>query len=156
MNSRFPWLSIASVAVTLAAQPSAAQSALPANLQSDRAAIQQDQAMVQDAERQLRADRVAGNAAAEAADRTALRIARMKSAEDFGVLLGDAQPILKPDRDAVLAALTQLHADQAAGNTNAVQADQAALAAAEGRLAADRQAIFGGLGRRFFGRRAPD
>jgi hypothetical protein len=149
MNSRFPLLSIAFLATSLAVQQAAAQTPLPANVQADRAAIQQDQALVQGAASQFRTDRAAGNAAAVAADRTALRLARMKAAEDFGALLRDAQPILQPDRTAVVAALTQLHADQVANNASALQADQAAVVAAESQLKADREAIFGGLGKGF-------
>jgi hypothetical protein len=148
MTSRFLLLSIAALA-TIVAQQAAAQTTLPANVQADRATIQQDQALVRSVMSQLRTDQAAGNAAAEAADRTALRLARMKVAEDFGALLRDAQPILQPGRTAMVAALTQLHTDQVANNASAVQADQAAVAAAESQLKADREAIFGGLGRGF-------
>ncbi len=148
MTSRFLLLSIAALATTVV-QQAAAQTTLPANVQADRATIQQDQALVRSVMSQLRTDQAAGNAAAEAADRTALRLARMKVGEDFGALLRDAQPILQPGRTAMVAALTQLHTDQVANNASAVQADQAAVVAAESQLKADREAIFGGLGRGF-------
>jgi hypothetical protein len=146
MNSKFVWLSTGLLAATLIAQQASAQATLPANLQADRVAIQQDKLLVQNIAGQLRTDEVAGNAAAVAADRTALRLAQIKGAQDLGVLRQDAQPILQPDQAALIAALTQLHSDQLANNASAVQTDQAAVTAAETQLRTDRETIFGGLG----------
>lgn len=149
MTSRFLLLSIVSLAAPLIAQQAAAQTILPADVQADRTTIQQDRIDVQNAMSQLRTDEAAGNAAAVAADRTALRLARMKTGRDFGKLLQDAQPILQPDLAALMAALTQLHSDQLANNASAVRTDQAGVAAAEKQLMTDREAIFGGLGEGF-------
>jgi hypothetical protein len=148
MLSRPTSLSIAAFAVSLIALPATAQTApaLPQNVQADRATIQQDQTLVQNWVQQLRTDEAAGNAAAVAADRTGLRLARMKTEQDLGQLRQDAQPVLQPDRAALTAALMQLYADQHAVNTTALAADQAAVAAAEAQLRTDREAIFGGLG----------
>jgi hypothetical protein len=154
MTSKFLSLSIVVLAASLVALRAAAQSTLPANVQSDRATIQQDQTLVQNTVQQLRIDEAAGNSSAVAADRTALRLARMKTGQDFGQLHQDAQPILQPAQAALTAALTQLYSDQHANNASAVQTDQAAVAAAETQLRTDREAIFGGLGEGFGGRHA--
>ena len=147
MTSNCPSLSIAALAASLVALPALAQSALPANVQADRATILQDQMLEQNVVQQLRTDETAGNVAATAADRTALHLARMKTGQDLGKLGQDAQPILEPDRAALTTALTQLYSDQHAGNASAVQTDQAAVTSAETQLRNDRQAIFGGLGK---------
>jgi hypothetical protein len=151
MTSKFLALSIAALAASLYALQAAAQSALPANVQAARATIQQDQTLVQNVIQQLRTDEAAGNAAAMAADRTALRLAHMKTGQDFDQLRQDAQPILQPDQAALTTALTQLYSAQHAGNASAVQTDQAAVAAAETQVKTDREAIFGGLGKGFGG-----
>jgi len=151
MTSKFLCLSLAAAAAFTFAIQAFAQITLPVNVQADRALIQQDQVAVQSAWQQLKADEATGNAAAAAADRTALRLARMKTAQDFGQLHQDARPILQPNQATLTAALTQLYADQRANNVGAVQADQAAVAAAEAQLKTDREAIFGGLGKGFGG-----
>jgi hypothetical protein len=134
--------------MSLVALPAMAQSTpvLPQNVQADRATIQQDETLVQNWVQQLRIDEAAGNAAAVAADRTGLRLARMKAGQDLGQLRQDAQPLLQPDQAALTAALMQLYADQHAVNTSALAADQAAVGTAEAQLRTDREAIFGGLG----------
>jgi hypothetical protein len=149
MTSRLLLVSLAALAAPFVAQQAAAQSTLPANLQTDRATIQEDHALVKSAMTQLRTDEAAGNAAAVAADRTGLRLARMKVGEDIQTLHQDAQPVLQPERTTLVAALTQLHADQVANNAAAVQADQAAVEAAGKQLTTDRKAIFAGLGEGF-------
>jgi hypothetical protein len=149
MTSKFLSLSVAALAASVVALPAAAQTPLPANLQADRATIQQDQTLVQSIVQQHRTDEAAGNSAAVAADRTALRLARMKTGQDFGQLHQDAQPLLQPGHAALTTALTQLYTDQHTNNVSAVQADQAAVAAAEAQLKTDREAIFGGLGKGF-------
>ena len=154
MTSKLLSLSIVVLAASLVALRAAAQSTLPANVQADRATIQQDQTLVQNTVQQLRIDEAAGNSSAVAADRTALRLAHMKTGQDFGQLRQDAQPILQPAQAALTAALTQLYSDQHANNASAVQTDQAAVAAAETQLRTDREAIFGGLGEGFGGRHA--
>ena len=146
MTRRVTLLSIMSAVACIVAGQAAAQTALPANVQADRAAIQQDQATVQTAVQQMQADEAAGNATAVAADRTALRLARMKVAQDFGQLHQDAQVVLAPDQAALTSALTRHYSDQVASNVSAVQIDQAAVTAAEGQLRSDREAVFGGLG----------
>jgi len=147
--SRRSLFSIVSAVALIVAGQAVAQTALPASVQADRAAIQQDQTNVQNAVQQLRADEAAGSATAAAADRTALRLARMKLAQDFAQLHQDAQPMLAPDRAALTAALTKLYSDQTANNVSAVQLDQAAVTAAEAELQSDREAVFGGLGSPF-------
>jgi hypothetical protein len=149
MTSKFLSLGLAVAAASTFALPATAQVSLPANVQADRTLIQQDQIAVQNAFQQLRADEAAGNASAAAADRTALRLAHMKMAQDFAQLHQDAQSVLQPGQAALTAALTQLLADQQAGNTSAVQTDQAAVAAAEAQLKSNREAIFEGLGKGF-------
>ena len=151
MASKFLSLGFAVAAASAFALPATAQVTLPANVQADRALIQQDQIAVHDAFQQLRTDEAAGNASAAAADRTALRLAHMKMAQDFAQLHQDAQLVVLPSQAALTAALTQLLADQRAGDTNAVQADQAAVAAAEAQLKSNREAIFEGLGKGFGG-----
>lgn len=151
MTSSYLSLSIAVLAASLVALPAAAQSTLPANVQADRATIQQDQALAKSLSQQLKNDEAAGNAAAVAADRTALRLARMKTGQDFGQLRQDAQPFLQPNQAALTAALTQLYSDQRANNVSAVQMDQAAVAAAETQIKATRVAIYGDLGKAFGG-----
>jgi hypothetical protein len=111
--------------------------------------IQQDAATLQTARTQLQTDERAGNAAAVAADRTAIRLARMQLGLDFGKLHQDAQGVLQPDQTTLMAALAQLHTDQVANNASAVQADQTAVQNAETRLKNDRTAIFGDLGSGF-------
>ena len=149
MKSRVLLLSTFILAAPLAAQQAVAQTTLPANLQADRATIQQDQALMKSVVTQLRSDEAAGNTAAVAADRTAMRLAHIKVGQDFGKLHADAQPILQPDVAALTSALTQLHADQVANNTGGIPADQAAAAAAEKQLLTDREAIFADLGHGF-------
>jgi hypothetical protein len=122
-----------------------AQTALPAAVQADRVTVQQDAANLHNAFMQLKADEQAGNAAA-AADRTAVQLARMQARLDFAKLHQDAQGVLQPDQTTLMAALTQLHADQVANNASAVQADQAAAQNAQAQLKADRKAVFGDLG----------
>jgi len=151
MASKFLSFGLAVAAASTFAMPATAQVTLPANVQADRGLIQQDQIAVQDAFQQLRTDEAAGNASAAAADRTALRLAHMKMAQDFAQLHQDAQPLLQPGQAALTAALTQLLADQRAGDTGAVQADQAAVASAEAQLKSNREAIFEGLGKGFGG-----
>lgn len=146
MDSRLLLLSIAALAVPFVAQQAAAQSTLSANMQADRAVIQQDQILAQNAVSQLRTDEAARNVSATAADRTALRLARMQVGQDFDNLRQDARLTLQADRSAVMVALTQLHSDQVANNSAAAQADQASVAAAQRQLGSDREAIFGGLG----------
>ena len=130
MTSKFLSLSVA-LAASIVALQAAAQTPLPANLQADRATIQQDQTLVQSIVQQHRTDEAAGNSAAVAADRTALRLAHMKTGQDFGQLHQDAQPLLQPGQAVLTNALTQLYTDQHTNNVSAVQADQAAVAAAE-------------------------
>jgi hypothetical protein len=151
MTSKLLSLSIAALAASAVALPASAQSALPANVQADRSTVEEDQTLVRNIALQLKTDEAAGNAAAVAADRTALRLAHMKIGQDFGQLHQDAQPLLQADQATLVTALTKLHSDQLANNVSAVQADQAAVAAAETQLKTDRKAIFGGLGKAFGG-----
>ncbi len=153
MTSKYISLALAALAASIVALPVAAQSALPANVQADRALIQQDQIQVQNLMQQLKTDEAAGNSAGVAADRTALRLAHMKLGQDFGQLRQDAQPLLQPDQAALTAALTQLYSDQRANNVSAVQTDQAAVAAAETQIKATRAAIYGDLGKGIGGAR---
>jgi hypothetical protein len=145
MKSRFIVLSGVALIASVIAHMAAAQ-ALPANIVADRTKIQQDATNLHNAFTQLRTDEGAGNTAAVAADRTALRLARMQMGLDFGKLHQDAHGILLPDQTTLMAALTQLHADQAANNASAVLADQTAVQNAETQLKNDRTAIFGDLG----------
>jgi hypothetical protein len=144
-------IAISSVALVAAAVApmAAAQTSLSAAVQTDRATVQQDAANRKNAFAQLKADESAGNAVAVAADRTALQLAHMQARMDFGKLHQDAQGVLQPDQTTLMAALTQLHADQVANNTAAVQADQTAVQNAQAQLKADRGAIFGDLGTGF-------
>jgi hypothetical protein len=145
MNNRFTiGLGVALVALAFV-HTAAAQSPLPANVQADRAAIQQDASNLHTLHAQLRTDEGAGNDTATAADRTALRLARMQLMADFGKLHQDAQGVLQPDRAALTAALTQLHSDQVANNASAVQSDQSAVQNAETQLRTDRMVVFGDL-----------
>jgi hypothetical protein len=137
------------VAASFVALQAAAQTALPANLQADRAMVQQDQTAARSLMQQLKSDEAAGNSAAVAADRTGLRLARMKTGQDFGQLHQDAQAIVQPDQAALANALTQLYAAQRSNDAGAVQASQAAVTAAEAQIGTDREAIFGGLGHGF-------
>ncbi len=146
MKSRFFVVYSIALVASVMAEIAVAQSALPAAVQADRTTIQQDATNVQTAFTQLRTDEKAGNAAAVAADRTALRLARMQMGLDFGKLHQDAQGTLQPDETTLMAALTQLHADQAASNASAVPTDQTAVQNAEVQLKNDRTAIFGDLG----------
>ena len=151
MSLKFLSLSVLALATSLVALQAAAQTTLPANLQADRATIQQDQTLVQNLVQQHRTDEATGNSAAVAADRTALRLAHMKIGQDFGQLRQDAQPLLQPDQAALTTALTQLYSAQHTNNVGAVQTDQAAVAAAETQLRSDSEAIFGGLDNSFGG-----
>jgi hypothetical protein len=139
---------VSSIALAAAAmvQPATAQTTLPPAVQADRTTVQQDVANLHGAFMQLKTDEQAGNAVAAAADRTAVQLARMQMRNDFAKLHEDAQGILQPDQTALMAALTQLHADQVANNTSAVQADQTAVENAQAQLKADRKAIFADLG----------
>jgi hypothetical protein len=141
--------SIAIVASALAPCGADAQTALPAAVQADRATLQQDGTNLHSAFTQLKADKDAGNADAAEADRTAVQLARMQAHSDFGKLHQDALGLLQPDQTTLMAALTQLHSDQVAGNASAVQADQAAVESAKTQLKADRTAIYGDLGTGF-------
>jgi hypothetical protein len=146
MKSKFVVVSSVALVASVVAEIAAAQSALPPAIQADRTTIQQDATNVQTAFTQLRTDEKAANIAAVAADRTALRLTRMQMGFDFGKLHQDAQGILQPDETTLMAALTQLHADQAANNASAVPADQTAVQNAEVQLKNDRTTIFGDLG----------
>lgn len=139
------------LAASFVALQATAQTTLPANVQTDRATIQQDRTATRNLMQQLRTDEAAGDAAAAAADRTGLRLARTKTGQDMGQLHQDAQSILQPDEVALTTALTQLYSAQQANNTSAVQAGQAAVAAAETQLRTDRETIFDGLGHSFVG-----
>ncbi len=145
MNKRLMFLAIAAFVSPLAIQQAAAQTTLPGNVQADQATITQDKQTLQNLRTQFRADQTAGNTAAAAADRTAMRLAHMQLAEDIGQLHKDAQPILQPDVAALKSALTQLHSDQVANNASAVASDQAAVEAAETQLQNDRIAVFGAV-----------
>jgi hypothetical protein len=134
------------LATAATAQLAFAQTALPTAVQADRATVQQDVTNLHGAFTQLKADDQAGNATAAAADRTAVQLARMQTRLDFAKLHEDAQGLLQPDQQILMAALTQLHADQVANNPSAVQADQTALQTAQAQLKADHKAVFGGLG----------
>ena len=144
---RNTFIVVSSIALAAAAmvQPAAAQTTLPPAVQADRATLQQDAANLHSAFVQLKTDEQAGNAAA-AADRTAVQLARMQMQLDFAKLHQDAQGVLQPDQATLMAALTQLHADQVANSASAVQADQTAVENARAQLKADRKAIFGDLG----------
>lgn len=144
MKNRFMILSGVALVATALAHAAAAQS-LPANVQADRTAIQQGAGNLHSLHTQLRTDEGAGNDTAAAADRTALRIARMQLRADFGKLHQDAQAVLQPDQAALMAALTQLHSDQVANNATAVQSDQSAVQNAETQLRSDRKIVFGDL-----------
>jgi hypothetical protein len=133
------------VATSALAQVAAAQPSLPPAVQADRATVQQDATNLHNAFMQLRTDEQAGNAAV-AADRTAVQLARMQARLDFAKLRQDAQGVLQPDQATLMAALTQLHANQVANNTSAVQADQTAVQSAQAQYKADRAAVFGELG----------
>lgn len=124
----------------------AAQAPLPAAIQADRAVVSQDGTNLHNAFAQLKADEQAGNSAALAADHSAAQLARMQARADFGKLHQDALGILQPDETALMAALTQLHADQVANNAGALQADQTAVQSAKDQFKADRKAVFGDLG----------
>jgi hypothetical protein len=145
------FLTLSSVALVTSAlaQGAVAQTPLPAAVQADRAAIQQDGASLHNAFTQLKADEQAGNSAAADADRTAVQLARMQVRLDFAKLHQDAQGVLQPDQSALMAALTQLHADQVAGNASAVTADQTAVQSAKTQLHTDHKAIFADLGSGF-------
>jgi hypothetical protein len=129
-------------------QQAAAQTSLPPVVQADRDTVQQDATNLHNAFMQLKTDEQAGSATV-AADRTAMQLARTQARLDFAKLHLDAQGVLQPDQTALMAALTQLHADQVANNASAVQADQAAVQNAQAQLKADRSAIFGELGAGF-------
>jgi hypothetical protein len=142
-------------ATLLAAAPVMAQTAttptppavtLPANVQADLAMVKEDAAALKSAMTQLRADEKS-NSATVAADRTAVRLARLKLRIDAQHLHADAAPILLADETALFNALTQLHNDQAGSNAGALAADEAAVTAAEQQLRADMMAIGGGMHR---------
>lgn len=137
--------SIAIAASALAPFGAGAQTALPATVQADRATLQQDGTNLHSAFTQLKADKEAGNSAAAEADRSAVQLARMQMHSDFSKLHQDAGGLLQPDQTSLMTALTQLHSDQVAGNTSAVQADQAAVESAKSQLKSDRTAIYGDL-----------
>jgi hypothetical protein len=142
------------LSLALAAAPVMAQTAtpLPANVQADLALVQQDQAALTAASTQLRADQRAGNTAV-AADRTVVQLARLKLRVDVQTLQIDARPIILADETVLFNALTQLHADQVAGNTAAITADEAAVTQAEEQLELDLAAIAAGMGPHHEGRR---
>ena len=146
MKNRFIVVSGLALMASALAHTAAAQTPLPANVQTDRATIQQDATNLHNLHTQLKTDEAAGNTAAVAADRTASRLARMQLMQDFGNLHHDAQGILQPDQTTLMAALTQLHTDQVANNASAAEADQAAVQSAETQLKTDRSAVFGDLG----------
>jgi len=133
------------VATSAMAQPAAAQATLPTAIQADRATVQQDVANLHNLFTQLKTDEQAGSAAV-AADHTAVQLARMQERLDFAKLHEDAQGLLQPDQQTLMAALTQLHADQVANNAGAVTTDQTAVQNAQAQLKADHKAVFGGLG----------
>jgi hypothetical protein len=133
------------VATSALAQLAAAQPSLPAAVQADRATVQQDATNLHNAFMQLRTDEQAGSATV-AADRTAVQLARMQARLDFAKLHQDAQGVLQPDQATLMAALTQLHADQVANNAGALPADQTAVQNAQAQLKADHAAVFGDLG----------
>ena len=145
MRNSFLVVSSVALVISALAPMAAAQTALPAGVQADRATIQQDATNRQNAFTQLKSDEQAGNTAAVAADRTALQLARLQARIDFGKLHQDAQGVLQADQTTLMTALTQLHTDQVANNATAVQADQSAVQNAEAQLKADRNAIFGDL-----------
>ena len=118
---------------------------LPENLQAERAAAEQAQAALKQAFTQRAIDTQAGNVAAVAADEAQIQVARDQFRTAMRVFLTDAAPLLKPDRDAVRAAVSQLHIDEAAGNPAAVAADKVTLASAKAQLKQDQQAVFGNL-----------
>jgi hypothetical protein len=120
--------------------------ALPANIQSARAAVAQAVTVLTQAVAKRKADAASSNAAALPADDTAIRIDRMLVGEAMQALRSDADAFLAPDRANLLAALNQLQTDQLAANAAAVATDTAAVASSEQTLRQDRQAIFAGLG----------
>jgi hypothetical protein len=126
--------------------PTPPAATLPANVQADLATVQEDQAAMKAAVTQLRADEKS-NSANVAADRTAVRLARLKLRMDAQRLHTDALPILQSDETALFNALTQLHNDQAGSNAGALAADEAAVTQAEQQLRTDVQAIGGGMHR---------
>ncbi len=146
MKHTFITLSSVALVASALAQGAGAQTPLPAAVQADRAAIQQDVSNLHNAFAQLQTDEQAGNSVAADADRTAVHLARMQVQLDFSKLRQDAQGLLQPDQTALMAALTQLHADQVAGNASAIVADQTALQSAKTQLHTDHKAIFGDLG----------
>ena len=146
MKHTFITLSSVALVASALAQGAGAQTPLPAAVQADRAAIQQDGANLHSAFAQLQTDEQAGNSVAADADRTAVHLARMQVRLDFGKLHQDAQGLLQPDQTALMAALSQLHADQVAGNASAMGADQTAVQSAKTQLHNDHKAIFGDLG----------
>src|ERR1700686_776713 len=76
--------------------PTPPAATLPANVQADLATVQEDQAAMKAAVTQLRADEKS-NSANVAADRTAVRLARLKLRMDAQRLHTDALPILQSD-----------------------------------------------------------
>lgn len=146
MKNTFTVVSGVALMVSAMAHAAAAETSLPANVQADRATIQQDATDLANLHAQLKTDESAANTAAAAADRTALRLARMQLMLDLGRLHQDAQGVLRPDQAALMGALTQLHADQVANNASAVEGDQIVVENAQTQLRADREAVFGELG----------
>ena len=145
---KHPFILASGAALVAAAtvHDAAAQAQLPAAIQADRAVVSQDGTNLHNALAQFKADEQAGNAAALAADHTAVQLARMQVRADFGKLHQDALGILQPDQAALMAALTQLHADQVANNAGALPADQTAVQNAKDQFKADHKAVFGDLG----------
>lgn len=146
MKHTFIMTSSVALVASAMAMAAGAQTPLPATVQADRATLQQDGSNLHNAFTQLKADQEAGNAAAAEADRTAINLARIQMHLDFGKLHQDAQGLLQPDQTTLMAALTQLHSDQVAGNTSAVQTDQAAVEGAKTQLKTDHTTIYGNLG----------
>lgn len=153
MKNRFVVVTGLALAAAALAQTAGAQTTLPANVEADRATVQQDATNLKNLHAQLKADEGSGNTTAVETDKTALRLARMQLEIDLGKLHQDAQGILQPDQTTLMSALGQLHADQVAGNASAVEADQTAVQNAQTQLKADRTAVFGELGLMHHGHR---
>jgi hypothetical protein len=146
VKNRFIVVSSVALVASATALTVVAQTPLPANVQADRATVQRDVNNLHGLRAQLQTDEGAGNTAVVAADRTALRLARMQLRLDLGKLHQDAQSIVQPDLATLMTALTQLHTDQVANNAGAIQSDQLAVQSAKTQLRTDRTAVFGDLG----------
>jgi hypothetical protein len=144
MIRRLTAFSLSALVVSIWTNAAVAATTLPANIQADRAAVQQDNTNLEAALTQLRTDERAHNTGALAADRTAVSLARIQREIDFGKLAQDAASILQTDETTLLSALTKLHTDQLSGGS--VSADQTAVQEADTQLKNDRDAIFGDLG----------